>query len=182
MYSTVKIMQKSIRRRKKMATRKVKLSGIAEWAKVFEQNRDHKGYEGAYEDFDGACTIDLIIDDDNLNLLQASRSMKKGSPDKEGRGTKVTFVRKFDTGRDWDSGPPVVLKSDDTPWNLEADGLIGNGSKVEVHLAVYDTKRRDIVGTRLDKIKVLDLVKYVSEASDTIPPPQAVVAEESVLF
>jgi len=108
--------------------------------------------------------------------------MKKGSPDKEGRGTKVTFVRKFDTGRDWDSGPPTVLKSDDTPWNLEADGLIGNGSKVEVHLAVYDTKRRDIVGTRLDKIKVLDLVRYVSEASDTIPPPQAVVAEESVLF
>jgi len=174
-------MQKSIRRRKKMATRKVKLSGIAEWAKVFEQNRDHKGYEGAYEDFDGACTIDLIIDDDNLNLLQASRSMKKGSPDREGRGTKVTFVRKFDTGRDWDSGPPTVLKSDDTPWNLEADGLIGNGSKVEVHLAVYDTKRRDIVGTRLDKVKVTDLVRYESEVS-TDSPPQAVVAEESVLF
>ena len=168
-----------------MATRKVKLSGIAEWAKVFEQNRDHKGYEGAYEDFDGACTIDLIFDDDNLNLLQASRSMKKGSPDKEGRGTKVTFVRKFDTGRDWDSGPPTVLKSDDTPWNLEADGLIGNGSKVEVDLSVYDTSRKNIVGTRLDKVTVIDHVEYIADTSVdmTAPPPLKEVKQDSeVLF
>ena len=30
-----------------MATRKVKLTGTAEWAKVFAQNRDLKGFEGA---------------------------------------------------------------------------------------------------------------------------------------
>ena len=167
-----------------MATRKVKLSGIAEWAKVFEQNRDHKGYEGAYEDFDGACTIDLIIDDDNLNLLQASRSMKKGSPDKEGRGTKVTFVRKFDTGRDWDSGPAIVLKSDDTPWDIETDGLIGNGSKVEVDLSVYDTSRKNIVGTRLDKVTVIDHVEYIADTSVdmTAPPPLKEVKQDSELL
>ena len=45
-----------------MATRKVKLTGTAEWAKVFAQNRDLKGFEGAYEDHDGACTIDLLMD------------------------------------------------------------------------------------------------------------------------
>ena len=120
-----------------MATRRVKLTGIAEWSKVFAQNRDTKGYEGAYEDCDGACTIDLIMDDSNLSLLQASRSMKKGSPDIGGRGTKVKFVRKYDTGRDWDSGAPVVLKPDDSKWDLEVDGFIGNGSKVEVYLLVF---------------------------------------------
>ena len=31
-----------------MATRKVVLTGIAEWAKVFEDN-ETKGFEGAYE-------------------------------------------------------------------------------------------------------------------------------------
>ena len=103
-----------------MATRRVKLTGIAEWSKVFAQNRDTKGYEGAYEDCDGACTIDLIMDDSNLSLLQASRSMKKGSPDIGGRGTKVKFVRKYDTGRDWDSGAPIVLKPDDSKWDLVA--------------------------------------------------------------
>ena len=83
-----------------MATRKVKLSGIAEWAKVFTQNRDMEGFDGVYKDHNGACTIDLIMDDDNLAALKASRSMKKGSPDPQGRGTKVKFIREFDTGRD----------------------------------------------------------------------------------
>lgn len=165
-----------------MATRKVKLVGIAEWAKVFPQNRDHKGYEGAYEDSDGACTVDLIMDDSNLSLLQASRSMKKGTPDKDGRGTKVKFVRKYDTGLDWNSGPPVILKSDDTKWDLDVDGFIGNGSKVEVHVSVYDTKYKDKCGTRLDKIKVLELERYVVPDDDSPPPPQAVVADDAVLF
>ena len=83
-----------------MATRKVVLTGIAEWAKVFEDNRDLKGFEGAYEEFDGACTIDMILDKENMDRLTASRSMKKitrcwGEVHEYGRG-------KFNTGRDWD--------------------------------------------------------------------------------
>ena len=52
-----------------MATRKVQLVGIAEWAKVFATNRDLTGYkpspaaEGSYEKYNGACTINLILDD-----------------------------------------------------------------------------------------------------------------------
>mgnify|MGYP000367745600 CR=1 FL=1 len=68
-----------------MATRKVKVSGIAEWAKVFPQNRDMEGFDGVYRDHDGACTIDVIMDEDNLTALKASRSMKKGSADPQGR-------------------------------------------------------------------------------------------------
>tara|TARA_R110000772_G_scaffold239230_1_gene351272 strand:- start:253 stop:585 length:333 start_codon:yes stop_codon:yes gene_type:complete len=110
--------------------------------------------------------------------------MKKGSPDIGGRGTKVKFVRKYDTGRDWDSGAPVVLKPDDSKWDLEVDGFIGNGSKVEVHLSVYDTKRKDIVGTRLDKVKVLDIVHFEPDDVEevTVPPTQPVVADDAILF
>ena len=61
-----------------MATRKVKLTGIGEWAKVFTQNRDMQGYQGAYEACGGACTIDVILDEDNMMALKASRSIKKG--------------------------------------------------------------------------------------------------------
>ena len=146
-----------------MATRRVKLSGIAEWAKVFEQNRDMQGYEGAYEDCNGACTIDVILDDDNMSNLQASRSMKRGKVDPEGRGTVVRFVRKFDTGRDWDSGAPVVLKEDGTRWDFDVDGPIGNGSDVDVYLSVYDTKMKSIVGTRLDKVAVTKHRPYVAD-------------------
>ena len=171
-----------------MATRKVVLTGIAEWAKVFEDNRDLKGFEGAYEEFDGACTIDMILDKENMDRLTASRSMKKGSPDAEGRGTRVRFVRKFNTGRDWDSGSPVVVKSDGTTWDMDVDGLIGNGSIVAVTLSVYDTSRKSIVGTRLDRVKVLEHVKPPSDDEDEVaamPPPQklkVVQGEEEVPF
>ena len=171
-----------------MATRKVVLTGIAEWAKVFEDNRDLKGFEGAYEEFDGACTIDMILDKENMDRLSASRSMKKGSPDAEGRGTRVRFVRKFNTGRDWDSGSPTVLKSDGTKWDMDIDGLIGNGSTVAVTLSVYDTSRKSIVGTRLDRVKVLEHVKPPSDDDDEVaamPPPQklkVVQGEEEVPF
>ena len=171
-----------------MATRKVVLTGIAEWAKVFEDNRDLKGFEGAYEEFDGACTIDMILDKENMDRLIASKSMKKGSPDAEGRGTRVRFVRKFNTGRDWDSGSPTVLKSDGTKWDMDIDGLIGNGSIVAVTLSVYDTSRKSIVGTRLDRVKVLEHVKPPSDDDDevaTMPPPQklkVVQGEEEVPF
>ena len=168
-----------------MATRKIKLTGIAEWARVFESNRDMDGFDGVYRDHDGACTIDLIMDDDNLATLKASRSMKKGTPDAEGRGTKVKFIRKFNTGKDWDSGAPIVQKSDGSTWDISSDGTIGNGSIVEVDLSVYDTSRPNIVGTRLDKVKVIDHVAYIADTAgdETSPPP--VVQEEKqseVLF
>ena len=170
-----------------MATRKVVLTGIGEWAKVFEDNRDMKGFEGAWEEFNGACTIDMILDDENMQILRNSQSMKKGTPDPEGRGTKVRLIRKFETGRDWDSGAPVVTKSDGSKWNYEEDGTIGNGSTVQVTLSVYDTSRKGIVGTRLDRIKVINHVEYQPEAEDEVvpPPPPRVVSDNSakeVLF
>jgi len=168
-----------------MATRKVKLTGIAEWARVFETNRDMDGFDGVYRDHDGACTIDIIMDDSNLSTLKASRSMKKGTPDAEGRGTKVKFIRKFNTGKDWDSGAPIVQKSDGSTWDISSDGTIGNGSTVEVELSVYDTSRPNIVGTRLDKVKVVDHVAYIADTAgdDTSPPPAAQEETQSeVLF
>ena len=169
-----------------MGTRKVKLSGTAEWAKVFEQNRDMKGYEGAYEAHDGACTIDLLMDADNVAALKASRSIK--NPKDMGNGQyKVKFIRKFDTGRDWDSGAPVVTHADGTPWNFDTDGPIGNGSSVEVMLSVYDTSYKNRAGTRLDSVKVLELVQSEeiisanTVAGSSSPSPVKEVNDE-VLF
>ena len=111
--------------------------------------------------------------------------MKKGTPDAEGRGTKVKFIRKFNTGKDWDSGAPIVQKSDGSTWDISSDGTIGNGSTVEVELSVYDTSRPNIVGTRLDKVKVVDHVAYIADTAgdDTSPPPAAQEETQSeVLF
>ena len=156
-----------------MATRRLKLTGIAEWAKVFTQNRDMLGFEEAYVSCDGACTIDLIMDDKNMALLKASKSMKRGKEDPEGRGTMVRLVRKYNTGYAWADGPPQVVKADNSEWDYDVDGTIGNGSTVEVIVSVYHTKKKSIVGTRLDKVKVLKHVEYQAPNDDiqSVPPP-----------
>ena len=167
-----------------MATRVVKLTGIGEWAKVFEANRDMTGYENMYAEHDGACTIDLIMDEENLEKLKASRSIKKGKPDAEGRGHKVRFIRKFGGGQPRNTGAPLVFKADGTPWNYDVDGTIGNGSTVEVVLSVYDTRLAHIVGTRLDKVTVIEHIEYVSDEGVSPPPvPDAEpVAGHDILF
>ncbi len=139
------------------------------------------------EDLEAEVELELpgSMDDDNLAALKASRSMKRGTADAEGRGTKVKFIRKFNTGKDWDSGAPIVQKSDGSTWDINSDGTIGNGSTVEVELSVYDTSRPNIVGTRLDKVKVLDHVVYVADtAGDEASPPPVVESEKQseVLF
>ena len=168
-----------------MATRKVKLEGIGEWCKVFEQNREMTGYKptpqavGAYEECNGACKIDIIMNDENFKRLKASKSMKSGTDDDLGRGKKVTFVRKFETGRDWDSGAPIVLKEDNTRWDYEVDGPIGNGSVVEVTLAVFDIKKYGNTGTRLEKVKVVEHKKYDPDADEDDIAPAPIKAKTS---
>lgn len=142
-----------------MATRLVKLKGKAYWAKVFESNRDLKGYNNELEDVGGQTTIDLDIDERHFALLQKSRSMLEGrdSPDNEGL-RRIKFKRRWQ--ENYGGGAPKVQRSDGTAWDLEVDGLIGNGSDVEVTLSVYDTKNKRIVGTRLETVRVLNNVPY----------------------
>lgn len=158
-----------------MATRRVKLSGIAYWAKVFPENRDLTGFENALVDVGGQTTIDMDIDKDNLALLNKSRSMKKGTPSKDNDGlTRVKFTRRWEDRVA--GGPPVVVKADGQPWDYDVDGTIGNGSLVEIILSVYDTSRKNIVGTRLEKVRVVEHKAYNPDAEDDdepSPPPKA---------
>ena len=89
-----------------MATRKVKLEGIAEWARVFEENREMTGFKptpqaiGAYEECNGACKIDVIMNDVNYKKLKDSKSQKEGKDDDLGRGkiaVSYTHLRAHET-------------------------------------------------------------------------------------
>lgn len=148
-----------------MASKYVTLEGTCEWAKVFEQNRDMSGYKGAYEATNGRTTINLILDQEEFAKLQSSGSMKRGKPTSDGK-INVKVDRKFETGRDWDSGAPEVLRPDGNPWDYEEDGMIGNGSKVRVQVVVTDLPKQGVVTTRLEKVKVLELEEYEGRDSD----------------
>lgn len=147
-----------------MATRKIKLTGVAQWPKLFEENRDLKGFEGAFEAHEGAYTIDVILSDPEFAKLKDAKSMLKGSKTEDGE-TKVRFKRKHKGFGDWDSGAPQVFNPDGTVRTF-AEGNILNGSIVEVHLSVYDTKRKSIVGTRLDTVKILHLQEWEDHEAD----------------
>ena len=163
--------------------RKVTVNGIAEWAKVFPENRDMEGYGGKYQQWNGCCTIDLILDDENIDKLTSAGCSKKPKPDDQGRGKRVKFERRYDTGNDWSSGPPVVTKLDGTPWSLQDDGLIGSGSMVEVDVTIYDTQY-DISGQRLDRVMITDHVQYNITPQATQKPELKTVSsnEEAILF
>jgi len=141
-----------------MATKRVTLEGTAMWAKVFEDNRDMEGYKGAYADTNGRCTINILLDQDTYEKLMSSGTMKRGK--KEGDLMNVKFDRKWETGRDFDSGPPTVLKADGNPWDFAEDGYIGNGSLVRVLLNVADLPKQGVVSTRLETVKVLKKESY----------------------
>lgn len=163
-----------------MATRLVKLRGIAYYPKVFESNRDLKGYQDALIDVGGQTTIDVDLDDRHVELLKRAGTMSRGNPSPDNPGlTRFKFKRKWQ--EQYGGGEPKVVRADDTPWDIETDKLIGNGSEVEVTISVYDTKRKGIVGTRLDKVKVLTHVPYeggvevlsVDDLQDGVPAPKA---------
>jgi hypothetical protein len=148
-----------------MGTRKVKLTGYAYWAKVFEDNRDKTGFENALVEIGGQTTIDMDLDNESMEKLKKSKSMKRGSPSNDNDGmTRVRFTRKWT--EEYGGGEPTVVKADGTKWDYDEDGPIGNGSTVEVVLSVYDTSRKAIVGTRLDKVKVLEHKAYNPDGDD----------------
>lgn len=156
-----------------MATRKVKLTGIGYWAKVFEDYRDLTGYENALKDAGGQCTIDVDLDAESMAKLVKSKTMLKGKPSPDNDGlTRVRFKRKWEEA--YAGGAPKVVKADGTVWDYDEDGSIGNGSTVDVILNVYDTKRKGIIGTRLEKVKVTKHVEYnpdEDEEEGEAPPP-----------
>lgn len=145
-----------------MGTKRITLTGKANWAKVFESNRDMVGYDGVYREYDGAYTIQVELDKTNYDILESSGSAKANKSRRKEvdklDSTEVKFVRKHKDRFEWASGAPKVLKSDGSDWDFSEDGLIGNGSTVEVELSVYTTTKSP--GTRLESVKVLDLVGY----------------------
>ena len=173
-----------------MAQRGVKLRAVLEWAKVFKENRDKVGYKatdsvpGTYEQYDGACTVNIILDNENMELLKATGFPRTFKPDSEGRGMVTKVDRKFNSGFDFSSGAPEIYKAGSNKlWNFE-DGELGNGTIADVYLSVYDTKY-GTVGSRLDRIDVHELVEHTGSSGvpvyESVGSPPPVKAANKVL-
>lgn len=147
-------------------TEYVTLRGRGFYCKFFEDNRDMEGYDGSAREHDGQYTVNLEMDSDNFNSLSATGSTAAEYAKETDDGLmSVKLKRKHvvmsRTGEllEWAGGAPKVFHKDGTTkWDREDDGLIGNGSELEVVVSVYKAGRA--YGTRIEKVRVVDHVPY----------------------
>ena len=83
-------------------------------------------------------------------------------------GYKLTVSRPHTGAQDWMGGAPIVADVTGKAWNLQEQGLIGNGSEGIVKVEVYPT-RTGRTGTRLLGVQVLEHVVYESEGGPSQP-------------
>lgn len=139
-----------------MGTKYVVFEGPVEWAQVFESNRDMGDFHDAY---DGQYSLNMILDSDNLDKFIECGAIMKPKKNENGE-TFVKFRRKHIDRFPESSGPPRVLKNDGTKWDIEEDGLLGNGTVCKVKVSFFQSKAG--VGHRLETIVVKDHVVFES--------------------
>ena len=160
-----------------MATKytEVTTTGPIEWAKIFENNRDMTGYEGAYVPFEGAYTLQQILSKDEYAKLQAAGTQKKPNQKRLMEGElmvkferKHKVTRKDGTELPQAGGAPKVTDADGSPWT-EDMGLIGNGSTAEVTNLITTFKGQDgkmYSRTSMTAVKIIEH-KPVEEKVDS---------------
>lgn len=150
-----------------MATAFHKVTGKAQWAKLYERNRDtkspHPGVQKSLDATNGRTSIELVLDPDQLEVFEASGSQKQVRAGEN--GAIVKFERPWEHRIEDFGGAPDVFDKDGNEW--DENQLIGNDSTVEVTFVTYDTEMGK--GTRLEKVVVLDLVKYESPVKEELP-------------
>lgn len=145
-----------------MATTRIYLTGIAVWAKLFERNRDRGEF---HEATDGITCVNIVLEKEEMDALKKAGSRLRPTVMEEGLAVKVRRPWIHDSIPEF-GGQAQIVDKDGKEWDSSV--AIGNGSKIEVALDIYDTAKGK--GTRLAGVKVLDLVEYESpEGASNLP-------------
>lgn len=153
-----------------MATQMHKIKGKALWAKVFERNRDTKSsnpnIQRKLDETEGQTTITLLLDQETMEEFKSTGS-RKGIKITED-GPTVTLTRPWKHKIEQFGGAPQVVDHENKDWDDSV--AIGNLSDVEVAFVTYDTSLGK--GTRLEGVKVLELVPYDESESGEPKAPR----------
>lgn len=123
--------------------------GTCKWAKLFKPDQKYNTYQ-------------ITLYPDKAGLKQYVKAGHQGEIREDEDGKYVVFRRKpqIPTKKGiWELGPPEVVDEN----NESLDKLVGNGSEVEVTVETYSTAAAGM-GTRLAKVKVLELKEYNPDA------------------
>lgn len=161
-----------------MTTKIMKFKGTCQWAKVFPENRDMLEWDDETMSFSapsshgGTYSIELIMSPEDYRELKMSGSLAaKNSKLNEAGEDVCRFKRQHERrGKggvllEFASGPPKVIDAaTGLPWDINSQGVPGNGSEVEVTIAVYTTKFSP--GTRLEEVSVINYVAIEDKESE----------------
>jgi hypothetical protein len=128
-------------------------TGMAKWCKL-DKPDERYGFYG----------LDLYLDKPSMKRFKESGLNLKIH--KNDDGEYVRFRRDPEKLRDQDPEKPRKLIFEDGEYK-PFDGLIGNGSFVEVKVQVYDSQKGK--GHRLDAVAVHELVPYGQEEDEDLP-------------
>lgn len=147
------------------------VEGIALWASVQEPNTT----------FDPRYSIDLVIDDETKEILEAQGLPIKKAEDVKEASKYGKWVVKFKqpainkkTGQ---ANPaPIVLDAKKNPFT----DLIGNGSrvKVAVNISEWSFGNKKGIAGYLKGVQVLDLVPYSKSPVDEFEEEDGFTAEQ----
>jgi hypothetical protein len=131
-----------------MATKSFSFSGTCKWAKV------HNPVEAFDKNKPKEYTIDLYMNEDNLNTFMESESQLRVKDGEEGKHVVFRCPSvKLINGKETVFKPEVFDEN-----GVATDVDIGNGSAVTVTVDVFDTRMGK--GTRLTKVEIDRLVPY----------------------
>lgn len=155
-----------------MAYQEVTTVGTIEWAKVFEDNRDMKGYDGEYEKTDGAYVVDQVLSKEEYQKLINAGSQKKPKQKRLMDGEIVIkmmrphrVTKRDGTELPQAGGAPEVTDAEGNPINER----IGNGTKAEITNLISTFKGQDgkvYARTTMTKIKILELVPFEEKEAE----------------
>jgi hypothetical protein len=149
-----------------MPSQNIVLTGKIMWAKgLYVPQR--------FEDGPLMYTFPFYPDDGSLAIFEEMKKKYKlrNNIRSDDKG-KFMVLRRPHDAREYEGkvifegGAPKVLNADGSPF--DPDVIIGNGSKVSVLLEVYGTERTG--GSRVEKVKVLELVPYEGPANTEATP------------
>ena len=148
-----------------MATNYHKFTGTGEWFKIFVP-----------DDYNGVKRYTLnFYPDDRQAIKDAGIQLRYDrKTDSYIRPRRDVIKRIKDDLVEF--GPPAVINAEGDEWDSTEMGYIGNGTKVELTIAVFDTKAFG-KGHRLEKVRILELVPY--EKKETEPQKEERKSEPS---
>lgn len=164
-----------------MAATNIKLKGKAQWARLREEDRDVGGpntpenIQAKLDKAGGMYLMNLYFDEGvtRKDLIKAGVPHKGMigqliKEDDEGNlfyKCKREHRRIAKNGKEYIFRGPTVTGPDGNEWDWDEDGLIGNGSEVEVTLKKMEYG--DVTLVSMDSVQVLDHVKYEREEDVT---------------